>query len=416
TQALGRANRRSDDRSLYLGLDPGFAQTLADSSVRKAMTPETQPVVRDALELYDQGWDATVRVANEFWSADGSPLQASEAGADQATGPRRRPGRASAGSADVSTADAEVTASTELWSGHHQAAVESARTAAATLAAAGEAEHSAFWRYVEAHAHYDRGRPADISAARASLNAVVENGPRTTWFRRLSRTVAELEGVTGVNDDDDRTYLAWDDWRRDAGARLEKDLALGRRLLAGNHDEQCEGLKYLARLAGAAGERPPKTEQSATDCRWTWSTSKRAERRAWEVKTVQADAPPPLSRGDVNQLLGQVIVERGRAPKSRVFGCLLTPAVEVKDEAAEAARDQVALVNHTAALRLYDLLADRLRRYDALSGDGSAEARGDARTQVEAMMPRSGWLARLLAPTTGKLLTADDVTLLFSPR
>jgi hypothetical protein len=45
------------------------------------------------------------------------------------------------------------------------------------------------------------------------------------------------------------------------------------------------------------------------------------------------------------------------------------------DDAAEAARDKIALVHHAAAVRLYDILADRLRQYAALSGDGSTEAR-----------------------------------------
>src|SRR5215218_8631814 len=116
----------------------------------------------------------------------------------------------------------------------------------------------------------------------------------------------------------------------------------------GSHNQQCEGLKVLARLVGASGERPPKTEQSATDCRWTWSTVKRGERRVWEVKTGE---PHPVSRGDVNQLL--------------------TPATTVQGDAAEAARDKITLINHDAAARLYNLLADRLQQYAALCGDGN---------------------------------------------
>ncbi|MFD4253324.1 helicase C-terminal domain-containing protein [Amycolatopsis thermoflava] len=37
TQALGRANRTATDRSLYLGLDPTFAQILADPAVRASI-------------------------------------------------------------------------------------------------------------------------------------------------------------------------------------------------------------------------------------------------------------------------------------------------------------------------------------------------------------------------------------------
>jgi hypothetical protein len=184
-------------------------------------------------------------------------------------------------------------------------------------------------------------------------------------------------------------------------------------LLTGNHDQQCEGLKVLARLAGASGERLPKTEQSATDCRWTWSTVKRGERRVWEVKTGNVEA---VARGDVNQLVGQIEVETKRASKTRVYGCLLTPAPATKADAAEAARDKIALINHETAVRLYDVLADRLRHYAALCGDGNAEARGNARTEIEVQLPPDGWLGQLLAPTQGKVIGVDEVAGLFPPR
>jgi hypothetical protein len=62
------------------------------------------------------------------------------------------------------------------------------------------------------------------------------------------------------------------------------------------------------------------------------------------------------------------------------------------------------------------VLADRLRRYDALCGDGNAEARGDARTKIEVLLPPDGWLSDLLSPTQGKIISADDITKLFPGR
>jgi hypothetical protein len=68
------------------------------------------------------------------------------------------------------------------------------------------------------------------------------------------------------------------------------------------------------------------------------------------------------------------------------------------------------LVNHGAALRLYDLLADRQRQYDALCGDNNAEARGASRTRIEALLTNDdGWLGKLPAPSCGKVILADDV-------
>ncbi|GDY33219.1 hypothetical protein [Gandjariella thermophila] len=410
TQALGRANRDTTDRSLYLGLDPTFAQMLADPAVRKSIPAGTEPTIRTALEIYDEGWDGTLRACHTFWR---NPQQSPAA---EQPVPRRkaRPGRNTGGSSDVSSADAEVSAVTELWIGDHRTAASKAHEAAAQHAAAGETEHAAFWRYVEAHAHFARGRPQDLAVARAALEEATANGPRTTWFRRLARTVADLEGYDRTADDTDRFFLAWDEWRREAGSRLDRALSAGRTLLAGSHDQQCEGLRVLARLAGASGERPPKIEQSATDCRWTWSTPKRAERRVWEVKTVPKGEPKPLIRGDVNQLLGQIEVETRRSAKTRVYGCLLTPATTANDDAAEAAHDKIVLINHGAAIRLYDLLAARLRQYDALCGDGNAEARGDARTKIEALLPhKDGWLGKLLAPSRGRLVTVDDIVAVF---
>lgn len=410
TQALGRANRDDTDRSLYLGLDPTFAQTLADPAVRASIPSGAEPTIRTALEIYDQGWEGTLSACAEFWQS--TMVTATPATPATTSGRRRkaRPGRATGGSTDVTSADAEVSAATDLWLGDHATAAKKAREAANQLATAAETEHAAFWRYVEAHAYLDRGRPQDLAAARKALEDATSHGPRTTWFRRLSRTVADLEGYKQTADDADRLFLAWDEWRRETGARLNRVLSAGRVQLNGSHDQQCEGLTILARLSGASGERPPKSEQSATDCRWTWSTVKRAERRIWEVKTVQHGGPRPLRRGDVNQLLGQLEVETKRSAKTRVFGCLLTPAATTNDDAAEAAHDRIVLVSHGAAVRLYDMLADRLRQYDALCGDGNAEARGEARTRTEAVLPQEdGWLGGLLAPSRGELITAADI-------
>jgi hypothetical protein len=55
TPAVGRANQTKTDRSMYLGLDPTFAQILADPADRASIPDSTQAIVRSALELYDQG-------------------------------------------------------------------------------------------------------------------------------------------------------------------------------------------------------------------------------------------------------------------------------------------------------------------------------------------------------------------------
>ncbi len=413
TQALGRANRTVTDRALCLGLDLRFAQVLADPAVRASIPATVVPTVREALELFDEGWHATKRACQKFWASGGLSPQADarKPGAGSAPGARRaRPGRAARGSGTVASAEAEVAAATDLWLGDPEQAAGHAREAARLLSEAGEQEHAAFWRYVQAHALYERGRPQDVEDARDALQDAVENGPRTAWFLRLKDAVADLSGQEKVAADGDRIFLAGDDLHRELGAQLEHALAEARRQLAGGHDEQCEALKLLARLAGAAGERPPRAEQSATDCRWSWSTTRRAERRVWEVKTGKGIE---ISRGEINQLLGQVEVVR--AVRTRIYGCRLTPATRSKLDASEAAAQKITLVHHGAAMALLDMLARRVLDYAGLCGTGSADERGAARTRLERMLPDNGFLERLLAPSNGKVLDVQDITDIFPP-
>ncbi|MCW3765054.1 DEAD/DEAH box helicase family protein [Paenarthrobacter sp. PAE-2] len=409
TQALGRANRTPSDKSLYVGLDPRFGQVLADRAVRGSIPDSAQTYIRDALELFETGWEPTVQASLAYLSDTPVPsISTSQSAPPEPK--KKRPGRASAG-VEGSSANHEITASTDLWIGSHTSAASAAQQAATDLAKVGEAEHSAFWRYVEAHIHFDAGNEAGRSEAKRILDDVVENGPRTAWFRRLAVSAAGLSGGQQVvADETDRLFFAWDEWIRETGHRLDSVLASGRLRLDGSHNDQCEGLRILARLCGASSELPPQKEQSATDCKWMWTTVRHSERRLWEVKTGKSREVP---RGDVNQLLGQLEVEARRAPKARVLGCLLTPTLEVPAESAEAALSKISLIHQPAAVRLYDLLADRLRLYSSLGNAGSASARGSARSEVEKLLPAPGALAGLFTPSSGKVRTSEDVASLF---
>ncbi|MFJ5699001.1 helicase C-terminal domain-containing protein [Arthrobacter sp. NPDC093139] len=409
TQALGRANRTPSDKSLYVGLDPRFGQVLADRAVRGSIPDTAQSYIREALELFEEGWRPTVQASLAYLLDPPQPSISTSQSAPPVQ-KKRRPGRASAGVGGLS-AHHEVTASTDLWIGSHSSAASAAQRAATTLARVGEVEHSAFWRYVEAHIHFDAGSAAGKSEAKRILDDVVENGPRTAWFRRLAGPAAGLSSEQqNVADETDRLFFAWDEWIRATGPRLDSVLAKGRLRLDGKHDDQCEGLRILALLCGASSELPSQKEQSATDCKWMWTTARYSERRLWEVKTGKAREVP---RGDVNQLLGQLEVEGRRSPKARVLGCLLTPTLEVPVESAEAALDKISLIHQPAAIRLYDLLADRIRLYSSLSSAGSASARGSARSEVEKLLPARGGLAGLFTPSNGKVRTAEDVASLF---
>jgi hypothetical protein len=401
TQALGRANRTEDDWALYLGLDPGFATILAHPAVRRSISADAAPIIRQALETHSAGWEKTRAAAGAFWAGEAMPEVATS----------RRPGRAVSGAHGAASADAEVAASTGLWLGDTDTASRRSREASDLLNEAGESEHGAFWRYVEAHAHYLQGSDIELGRAKQAIAEAIENGPHTAWFVRLRRTLDELEGRIAMVASQDELFLAWDEWIRQGGDSIEAKLGRARADLQGKHDQQVEGLATLARLCGATAEQPNGT--SATDAIWSWISRAGTERRVWEVKTGPLERVP---RKDINQVLGQLAVEAQRFPNTKTFACLLTPAPAVETDAAEAAREKIAIINIEAVLVLFDFLADRFRDYMRLWSSGTAAQRGAARAAVEPKLPHKGWLGRLLAPTGGHCRQRDAVEAEFSGR
>ena len=407
TQALGRANRTPDDYALYLGLDPRFAHVLADPRVQATVSEEVKPAIVYALELHGEGLVGASRACRSFW--DGEDDVVSERSSPGRG--RVRPGRRADGSTRTMSADHEIEAATELWLGSHARSARAAQRASSQLMDAGQLEHAAFWKYIEAHAYFDETSRRGLEAARLALLAAIDGGPRTSWFRRLERLALELAGQDIPVDVSERLFITWDEWIRDFG--IEKSYSqidVAKRYLHGTHDQQCDALLVLAKLSGASGRRPPRTNQAATDCLWSWPTRRREQRRVWEVKTEDIDAVP---RSHVNQLLGQIEEERGMALRSRVKGCLVTTATRVKKEAAAAARDSTTIVHRDALMKLLDLLTDRFRRYGDAWGSGDAESRSAARSMVEELLPSGGWLQQLLKPSQGKIVLPEDVDSLF---
>jgi len=410
TQALGRANRTENDSALYLGLDPGFAATLADSAVRSSISPDVSQAVRLALERHGAGWEPVVTAAGDFWAHHRQPNRGEPApatGSSRGRPGRARPGRTQLLAGVADSADDEVAAVTRLWLGDHSGAAAHAVAAAEKLTAAGEPEHSAFWRYVQAHILYDSGRTADLPAARHAVEDAVTAAPRTAWFVRLARTAESLAGHQVDPTAHDALFLAWDEWLREGASRLPARIAEARSYLTGTHDQRAVALEVLARLCGAVGDRP--TGNSATDARWVWATPRKGQRRVWEVKT----STNPLPRDDVNQLLGQVREEQDRNPRANVVGCLLVACDSVESDAARAARNELALIHVDAAVALFELIAQLFAAYRTDFGTGTAQERGAARAATEPRLPSSDWLTRLLSPTNGNILQAQDVRNVF---
>jgi hypothetical protein len=406
TQGLGRANRTANDSALYIGLDPGFGPILADASVQAALGRDVCPVVTEALQYHGDSWQRVTTAANSFWRTHRHPAQ--PVLEEPVAAVRNRPGRAVGSTAQGESALHEVAAITRLWLGDNADAAQKADEAAQVLRDAGELEHAAFWQYVQAHALFDRGRPTDVASAKQAIEAAVTSAPQTAWFVRLKRTIDTLAGTTVDGTTHDTLFLSWDEWIREAGSKVQRQVAKGRQLLEGTHDQRCEGLAILARLCGADADRP--TGQSATDARWVWASPRKGQRRVWEVKTGDPDRVP---RDDINQVLGQVQEEQMRNPLSRVVGCLLTTLDEIEPDAARAAMDKVVLVNLDAALALYDAMAERFMSYFTAYGTGTALERGSARQATEPRLPPGDWLHNLLSPRRADFLTRADIDPLF---
>ena len=412
TQALGRANRTANDSALYLGLDPGFAGILADSAVRSSISSEVNNAVRQALELHGQSWSSVEEAAQDFWgnhrqtTVDPAVVNNSTRTASTLA----RPGRARLRAESSESAPDEVAAVTRFWLGDHEGAAIRAVAAADELANAGELEHSAFWRYVQAQILFDSGRESDIPIARRAVEDAVSTAPRTAWFVRLKRTLESLAGRQIDPTAHDSLFLSWDEWLREGTVRLPARIAEARGFLSGTHDQRAAALEVLARLCGAVGDRP--TGNSATDARWVWATARKGQRRVWEVKT----STNPLSRDDVNQVLGQVREEQTRNPRANVIGCLLVACDSTEPDAMIAAQDELALVHLDASLALFDFAAELFSAYRTACGSGTAQERGAARAATEPRLPSADWLSQLLRPTNGRISRAQDFLEILHPR
>lgn len=398
TQALGRANRRTGDWAMYLGLAPGFGTQLATSAVQAAIPRDVRSIVDAALARISAGWQATQEAAAQFWDYQGHPPIADEPLQSQ----RLRPGRTRAASTAGSAAH-EVNAVTQLWLGDPRAAAQAASQAAVLLDASGEVEHAAFWRYVQAQACYEEGTAASVGHAIDALRAATNSSLRTAWFVRLGRVLTELRDQQ-ASQTDELPWLVWDEWLRESGATgVRRAIDRCRTGITGNHAQQAEALVTLGRMAGATASRPQG--QSVPDTVWNWPSGRQVQRRLWEVKTGNPDRLP---RDWVNQSLGQ-LAEEGRSPRVRLFGCILTHVEDIEEEAARAARDAVCLVHSDTVSALIGLLGDRLNSYAERWGGGTAAERGAARELVEPQMPSWAWLDALLSASGGRLIRREDV-------
>lgn len=88
---------------------------------------------------------------------------------------------------------------------------------------------------------------------------------------------------------------------------------------------------------------------------------------------------------------------------------MLVASDDVQDDAARAARTELALVHVDAAVALFDFTAELFTAYRTAFGSGTTQERGVARATTEPRLPGADWLTKLLSPTSGNLLRAQEV-------
>jgi hypothetical protein len=399
TQALGRANRRDGDWAMYLGLSPSFGMSMAHSAVQAEIPSEVQPVVEAALVRMQRGWAGAANDAQEFWKTHKVPGTLATPETE-----RLRPGRSRAAATAGSASD-EVSAATALWIGDYAGAAQAAARAAETLATAGEVEHAAFWRYVQAQALSVDDSAIGNGRAIEALRAAVDGGSRTAWFVRLSRVLTELRGEQAARVSD-APWETWDEWLRERGPKgVLTAVDLCRSRLAGTHDQQAEALEILGRIVGVASSRP--MGPGVTDVVWSWTSARGIEKRLWEIKTGSPDRIP---RDWVDQALGQLASE-SVGPKRRTIAGIISAITSVDPTASNAASD-LCLWHTDVLIGLVDGMSDRLLHYASRWGPGAME-RGLARDLVERRLPKMGWLEQVSAPTGAKVLRKAEVVGLF---
>lgn len=400
TQALGRANRSSEDSGLYIGLDPSFAVTLADSVIRAGIAEELEPVVRTALENHEPGnWNKVDVAARAFWST-----HRIRQGVAEGEYPSRRPGRAGRAQSSVESAGFEVDALNKYWLGDYSAAQISAARAADCLRSQNELEHAAFWKYVEAHIAFEATADGNHNESLRAITESIATAPNTAWFIRLRRTAETLAGRSVDVTSNDPLFLAWDRWIREVGGRSQTIVATARSQLHGTHDQRAEALVVLGRLCGAEAERP--RGQSATDVRWNWMARDGGHVALLEVKTGEHEAVP---RDWVNQLLGQMSEENQRSSRAKVSGCIVADSTSVSPPASVAAASGIAFLHTESVVALFDLAAGLFTQYASVFGAGTPQERGAARDSVETRIPRGNWLARCLSESNRRVIRGSEM-------
>ena len=369
-QALGRCNRSTTDRAVYLLWDPAFFTHLGNRRGLALLPPEVRADVYAAVRRTGDPAEI-MREAGCF--LDG----------EEPTSPEPPPIETT----DTSTsAEDEVAGVLRMWAEDYRGAAESFARAADATDGAGELR--GFWLTMRALAltlaEQRFGDAASGRRAAAVTAEAISAGGANTFFSRLRASQARAAKAQAEDDRTryDRLFANWDsllDRRR--GGQLERWRATVLADLEGDsHDRVSQAIGELGRLLGLTVEMP-KATQGEHDVLWELTDPRR--RLVFEVKL--APRAKCTSIKDVNQAEGATQAVAAASPGMTVRGVLLTPHEKIEPKVAERL-DRVRL------LRLADLreLASELLGLLGVYADGwseDAKARERRRDKVEPRLP-----------------------------
>jgi O6-methylguanine-DNA--protein-cysteine methyltransferase len=376
-QALGRCNRGEDDRATYILTDPGFLGRFSQRRVLDGLPDDVRGDVYAALERSDRGFAASLGDAERFLGGEAlTPPQP----------PARRPTEP-----PPTTAADEVNGMLALWR-------EDYGRAASLFDRVGQAlaqtrEHRAFWLAMRALAlkrAADYGDHAAQTQMSAALRAAATAGAASTFFTRLRRAEARLQGVTPPPPDvHDELFAGWDrliDRHGPDGPQFDRWSArLVGDLRSADHDAVARAIAEVGvELLGLAAAAPAATA-GEEDAYWELV----APRRTLTFEVKLAPEAQRVVNDDVEQAEGAApAAEAARGNGAR--GVLITPHASV-DETAAARLERVRLLKRELFVaeveRLLAVVVDYRRGWSA-----DAATRAARRAAVAADVPAVDWL------------------------
>jgi hypothetical protein len=382
-QALGRCNRKEDDRAVYLLTDPEFLGRFSQQSVLDALVGHVREDVFAALVRSDAGFEANLAEATAFL----------DEGAVEPITPMER------GPAPVlpATAADEVEGILALWAENYTDAAHIFDKVALELADYGE--YRGFWLAMRALALGQSARLGDKTAARGArraLKAAVAAGNRNVFFSRLHHAELRTGNADRPREDDGdaELFAAWDrlmDRHGTGGPQFDRwaDRLLSN-LTSSDHDTVANAIADVgADLLGAVAGAPQATH-GEEDAYWELVSPRRT--LAFEVK--MAPKVKVIVNDDVEQAEGAVRaaeVHRGHSAR----GILITPHPSIEETAA-ARLERVSLMTVATFVEQVEKLLTVLRIYRREWAADSA-ARSKAREAALVELPPVGWIWEALS-------------------